>query len=56
MKKIDALVRSAIGFDETRGDKLEVLNVQFAQEEAQALTPEDVRGSAVVHARFVSVD
>ncbi len=41
MKKIDALVRSAIGFDETRGDKLEVLNVQFAQEEAQALTPEE---------------
>lgn len=39
MKKIDALVRSAIGFDETRGDRLEVVNVQFAQEEAQALGP-----------------
>lgn len=41
MKKIDALVRSAIGFDETRGDKLDVVNVQFAQEEAQTLTPEE---------------
>lgn len=41
MKKIEALVRSTVGFDETRGDTLQVVNVQFAQEEAQALTPEE---------------
>ncbi len=41
MKKIEALVRSTIGFDEKRGDTLQVVNVQFAQEEAQALTPEE---------------
>ena len=41
MQKIEALVRSTIGFDETRGDTLQVVNVQFAQEEAQALTPEE---------------
>lgn len=41
MKKIEALVRSAVGFDEKRGDSLQVVNVQFAQEEAQTLTPEE---------------
>ncbi len=30
MEKITALVRTAIGFDEDRGDALEVLNLQFA--------------------------
>lgn len=39
MDKIAALVRSAIGFDEKRGDKVEVLNVQFAQEAATELAP-----------------
>lgn len=29
--RISALVRNAIGYDETRGDKLEVVNLQFAQ-------------------------
>ena len=41
MQKIEALVRSAVGFDEKRGDTLQVVNVQFAQEEAQTLTPEE---------------
>lgn len=31
MQKITALVRSAIGFDEDRGDSLEVSNLQFAR-------------------------
>lgn len=31
MKKIKALVTSAIGFDEKRGDKIEVMNMQFSQ-------------------------
>jgi flagellar M-ring protein FliF len=30
MKRIDALVRSAIGFDEKRGDQVEVVNLKFA--------------------------
>ncbi len=29
--QIDALVRSAIGFDETRGDQIDVVNMQFAE-------------------------
>jgi flagellar M-ring protein FliF len=41
MQKIEALVRSAIGFTEQRGDALQVVNVQFAQEDAQELTPEE---------------
>lgn len=39
MKKIEALVRSAIGFDDKRGDALQVVNVQFAQEVASELGP-----------------
>lgn len=39
MQKIEALVRSAVGFDESRGDALQVVNVQFAQEDAQTLPP-----------------
>ncbi|MCC6921316.1 MAG: flagellar M-ring protein FliF [Alphaproteobacteria bacterium] len=39
MKKIEQLVRSTIGFDEKRGDTLQVVNVQFAQEDAQDLGP-----------------
>lgn len=31
LEKIQALVRSAIGFDEARGDQIEVVNLQFAQ-------------------------
>lgn len=31
LDRITALVRSAVGFDESRGDKVEVVNMQFAQ-------------------------
>jgi flagellar M-ring protein FliF len=31
MERISALVKSAMGFDEQRGDKVEVVNVQFAK-------------------------
>lgn len=41
MQKIATLVRSAIGFSETRGDTLEVVNVQFAQAAAESLPPEE---------------
>lgn len=30
VKRIEALVKSAVGFDETRGDKVEIANMQFA--------------------------
>ncbi len=36
IKKIDSLVRSSIGFDEKRGDKVEIVNMQFAD-----ITPDD---------------
>lgn len=38
LNRINALVSSAIGLDSTRGDKLEVVNMQFAEIET---TPED---------------
>jgi flagellar M-ring protein FliF len=31
MERITALVRSAVGFDEERGDKVEVVNIRFAK-------------------------
>ena len=34
LSQIDALVKSAIGFDEDRGDRLEVTNMQFASVDA----------------------
>ncbi|MBI1327366.1 MAG: flagellar M-ring protein FliF [Alphaproteobacteria bacterium] len=34
LDKISALVKSAIGFDEARGDKIEVVNMQFAEIQA----------------------
>lgn len=39
MKKIESLVRAGIGFDDKRGDALQVVNVQFAQEAASDLGP-----------------
>lgn len=30
VKRIESLVRSAVGFDETRGDRVEIANMQFA--------------------------
>lgn len=39
MQQIEQLVRSAIGFDEKRGDQLKVVNLRFNQAEAEALPP-----------------
>ena len=39
MEQIEQLVRSAIGFDEKRGDQLKVVNLQFSQPEVEALPP-----------------
>jgi flagellar M-ring protein FliF len=46
MKQITALVRSAIGFDEKRGDSLEVANLRFAmpEEPAAAAAPATFMG------------
>ena len=35
LDSIAALVRSAVGFDEARGDRLEVVNMQFVKEDAE---------------------
>lgn len=39
MQQIEQLVRSAIGFDEKRGDQLKVINLRFSQPELQELPP-----------------
>lgn len=38
MKQITSLVKSSMGFDEKRGDKVEVINMQFAREESQIIS------------------
>lgn len=42
LDQIYALVRSAVGFDENRGDALEVINMQFAEEEIGDALPTDM--------------
>ncbi len=39
MKQIDALVKSAIGYDKARGDQVEIANMPFARLDAGAGTP-----------------
>lgn len=39
MQQIEQLVRSAIGYDEKRGDQLKVVNLRFSQPEAEVLPP-----------------
>lgn len=41
LDQIYALVRSAVGFDENRGDTLEVINMQFAEVEIEDLAEAD---------------
>ncbi len=40
LDKIAALVRSAIGFDEKRGDQVSVVNLRFAEPKMPELTEE----------------
>lgn len=35
LQKLDALVRSAVGFDKTRGDSLEIVNMQFPRDPSE---------------------
>ncbi len=39
LRRITALVRGAIGYDEKRGDQVEVVNMRFAAEDLPAETP-----------------
>jgi flagellar M-ring protein FliF len=39
MQQIEQLVRSAIGYDEKRGDQLKVVNLRFSQPEIEELPP-----------------
>ncbi|MBX6367469.1 MAG: flagellar M-ring protein FliF [Rhodospirillales bacterium] len=41
MERIGALVRSAIGFDEKRGDRVEIVNLRFAGNEAVGTSSDD---------------
>ncbi len=41
LAKINRLVRAAIGFDEKRGDKVEVLSLRFAPEPDESVTTKD---------------
>lgn len=55
IERITALVRSAVGFDEARGDKVEVVNIQFARaelpgEEAVAPSLLDFQSSDIMRA------
>jgi len=38
MDRISALVRSAVGFDQRRGDQMEVINLRFAEAQASPIT------------------
>jgi flagellar M-ring protein FliF len=41
MKQIEQLVKSAIGFDEKRGDQVTVTNLRFSEPEVEAAPPEE---------------
>lgn len=41
MNQINALVKSAIGYDQKRGDQLEVVNMKFAEIEVGPIVPEE---------------
>lgn len=40
MTQLKTLIQNAVGFDEKRGDKVEVLNMQFAEMSTEGSTPE----------------
>ena len=49
LDRIAALVRSAIGFDQKRGDQVEVVNLRFAEAPAVAPLPEPTGWLAMLH-------
>jgi flagellar M-ring protein FliF len=65
LDRIATLVRSAVGFDESRGDRVEVVNVRLARAEAQGteatapglldFTPADIMRGAEIIAALIAV-
>ena len=47
--QIAALVRSAIGFDQKRGDQVEVVNLRFAEPPAEPIASADAAGFSALH-------
>ncbi len=56
MQKIDALVKSAIGFDETRGDKVDVVNLAFKLPDLTGFEgQEDLSGASLSKADYFRI-
>jgi flagellar M-ring protein FliF len=53
--QISALVRGAVGFDEARGDKVEVVNLRFAEPEAATAEEESLFGLPIGRAEIVRI-
>lgn len=53
--QITTLVRGAIGFDEARGDKVEVVNLRFAEPEAGAAEEESLFGLPIGRTEIVRI-
>jgi flagellar M-ring protein FliF len=53
--QITALVRGAVGFDEARGDKVEVVNLRFAEPEAGTAEEENLFGLPIGRTEIVRI-
>jgi len=55
LAQITALVRGAVGFDEARGDKIEVVNLRFAEADAGVAEEERLFGLPIGRAEIVRI-
>jgi flagellar M-ring protein FliF len=55
LAQITALVRGAVGFDEARGDKVEVVNLRFVEPDAGAAEEERLFGLPIGRAEIVRI-
>jgi flagellar M-ring protein FliF len=55
LAQITALVRGAVGFDEARGDKVEVVNLRFAEPDAGVAEEERLFGLPIGRAEIVRI-
>ncbi len=53
LDRLAALVRSAVGFDETRGDRVEIVNLRFADADGTASAEESLFGLPIGRAELV---
>ncbi|MCS6853822.1 MAG: flagellar basal-body MS-ring/collar protein FliF [Elioraea sp.] len=53
LDRLAALVRSAVGFDDSRGDRVEVVNLRFADADAAPATEESLFGLPIGRAELV---